>query len=200
MIKRMELRKSAAVMTAIMAVAFVLSSCKEKELKPVDVIITDPYRHYYPVIQGEMLPVAYEIENTSDETLVIQEIQTTCGCITPQDELPIMVLPKKTNTVRLAYNTIKNTGYVEHYVWLYGNFTDSNYRELRFDTNVVPPADYTRDYEVLYHEQQDKGIPSIKDMVDGESANKGYYTDDAGDIRENTRRERQEKADEIVGY
>lgn len=181
-------------------VMVLLFSCKEKQLNEVDVVIEDPHRHYYPVIQGETLPVHYDIENVSDEPLVIQEIQTSCGCLVPFDDLPIVVLPGKTGRVRLGYNSIKNTGFVEHQVYLYGNFTDSVYRELKFDTHVVPPADYTRDYEELWHEQTQRGDRTLKDLVDGDSSNKGYYTDDHGDTRENRRRERQRKADEILNF
>ena len=189
----------APVVFSMTAVALLFYSCKEKKLGEADVIIEDMQgRHYYPVIQGEILPLEYEIENVSDEPLVIQEIQACCGVLIPFDDLPVMVLPNKKNKIRLAYNSIKNTGYVELQVYLYGNFKDSTYRMLTFDTNVVPPADYTRDYEVLYHEQVKEGKVRIEDLVDGSSVNKGYYTDAKGDRRENTRRERQEKADEII--
>lgn len=177
-----------------------LCSCKEKLLKAADVVITDPYRHYYPVIQGEILPINYEIENVSDIPLVIQEIQSSCGCLLPYDDLPIMVLPNKKNTIRLGYNSNKNTGYAEHQIYLYGNFTDSAYRKLTFDTNVVPPADYTPDYEVRWREQTNNGKLSIKDLVDGYSSQKGYYTDEAGDRRENTREEREGIIDELLGF
>lgn len=187
-------------MLLALAVVLPFGACQKKKLKEAKVIITDPDRHYYPVIQGETLPITYEIENVSDIPLVIQEIQSSCGCLIPFDDLPIMVLPNKTNKIRLGYNSIKNTGHVQHQIYLYGNFTDSLYRMLQFDTNVVPPADYTRDYEVLYHEQVESGNRSIEDLVDGNSVEKGYYTDESGDIRENTRRERQEKVDELLNF
>lgn len=195
---RRKLLNLAAMVVVATVVAVVFSACAHKRLKEAEVAIEDIDRHYYPVIQGEILPINYEIENTSDVPLVIQEIQTSCGCIVPFDDLPIMVLPNKKNTIRLGYNSIKNTGFVEHQVYLYGNFKDSTYRLLTFDTNVVPPADYTRDYEVLFHEQIEKAPTKLKDLVDGSSADKGYYTDDVGDIRENTRKERQQKADKII--
>lgn len=189
-----------AAILCIGAVALPFFSCKKKNLREAEVVITDPDRHYYPVIQGEILPINYEIENVSDNPLVVQEIQTSCGCLVPFDDLPIMVLPNNKNTIRMAYNSIKNTGHVQHQIYLYGNFTDSAYRQLNFDTNVVPPADYTRDYEVLYHEQMEKGNKNIQDIVDGNSVEKGYYTDEHGDLRENTRRERQEKVDELLNF
>lgn len=188
----------AAAVISVISLVVPFSGCKEKNLKAADVVIEDVDRHYYPVIQGEFLPINYEIENVSDVPLVIQEIQTSCGCLVPFDDLPIMVLPNKRNTIRLAYNSIKNTGFVEHQIYLYGNFKDSTYRLLTFDTNVVPPADYTRDYEVLFHEQAEQPSTNIEDLVDGQANTKGYYTDDTGDIRENTRQERQKKADEII--
>lgn len=199
MIINIRSRAGAAMLMAIVA-AMIFPSCREKALKEIDVTIQDPDRHYYPVIQGEILPINYEIENLSDEPLVIQEIQTSCGCLVPYDDLPIMVLPNKKNTIRLGYNSIKNTGYVNHQVYLYGNFRDSTYRLLTFDTNVVPPADYTRDYEVLYHEQAEGGNKSIADFVDGNSVEKGYYTDADGDPLENEREERQKQADEFINH
>ena len=190
--------KKAATVFSLMAVALPFFSCRDKKLEEADVMIEDVNRHYYPVIQGEILPITYEIENPSNIPLVIQEIQTSCGCLVPFDDLPIVVLPNKKNTIRLGYNSNKNTGFVEHQVYLYGNFKDSTYRLLTFDTNVVPPADYTRDYEVRFHEQNERAQKKFEDLVDGDSNEKGYYTDDKGDIRENTRQERQEKADKVV--
>lgn len=150
-------------------------SC-DKELKPASVILVDPVRHYYPVLQGEMMNLSYEIENTSDNPLFIQEVQTTCGCVVPREELPIVILPHKIGFVNLTFNTIKNTGYVNHFVYCYGNFKDSTCIEFEFDTNVVPRADYIHDYEQLWQEQT-KGAESIRDFVDGMPGQKGYYTE-----------------------
>ncbi|MCH5224765.1 MAG: DUF1573 domain-containing protein [Muribaculaceae bacterium] len=175
---------------------FVLSC--ERELKPVDVEITDPKRHYYPVIQGELLGITYEIENMSKDPLFIQEIQTTCGCMVPQDKLPIVIPPKQKGKVHLTYNSTKNTGYVEHFAWLYGNFSDSTWRELQFDTNVVPPVNYTPDYEELWHQVETKS-PNMKDLVDGKSTEKGYYTDEWLDPREENREEIQDQVNDLLG-
>lgn len=172
---------------ALAATCLLLASGCEKKLEPAQVEIIDPVRHYYPIVQGEQLSVSYEIENTSKEPLVIQEVQTTCGCLVPADLLPLVVLPNKTGRLNLTFDTTKNSGAVEHFIWLYGNFTDSTYRELKFDTNIVPPADYSRDYEQLYHERN-HGTRTIKDMVDGLSSEKGYYTN-SGDPREKVKEE-----------
>lgn len=147
----------------------------QKELQPAEVIITNPSRHYYPVVQGEIMDIKYEIENISDNPLFIQEVQTSCGCVVERNDLPIVVLPHKKGFLNLYFNTIKNNGYVEHFIYCYGNFKDSSMIELHFDTNVVPPADYFHDYEQLWKEQKkNKGEKHIRDNNNYD--NKGYHT------------------------
>lgn len=152
-----------------------LVSCK-KELKPATYIVVDPVRHYYPIIQGQKLGITYEIENTSDNPLFIQEVQTTCGCMVPRDELPIVILPHKSGYVHTEFNTIKNTGYVCHYIYCYGNFSDTTCIELQFDTNVVPNSDYIRDYEQLFMEQSNSKN-ALREFMTDDGEYKGYYTD-----------------------
>ena len=171
-------------------------SC-DKELKPASVIVVDPVRHYYPVIQGEMMNLSYEIENTSDNPLFIQEMQTTCGCIISRDDLPVVILPHKVGYIHLTFNTIKNTGYVDHFIYCYGNFQDSTCVELEFDTNVVPRADYVHDYEQLWQEQT-TGSSSIRDFVDGMPGQKGYYTNPEMSPRTRRKEAVQEVIDEVA--
>lgn len=152
-------------MLAMLAVTVLVFASCNKRLKPASVLIADPVLHLNPVPQGEALKILFEIENTSNNPLFIQEIQTTCGCIIPKNELPIVILPHRMGTIHLAYNTIKNTGYVDHFVYCYGNFDGEDHIELEFDTNVVPRADYIRDYEQLvteFPEMFDK-VPSLFD-------------------------------------
>ena len=176
----------------------VFLSC-EKKLGEAEVDIIDPRRHYYPVIQGELMGVTYEIENTSKNPLFIREIQTTCGCLIPNDELPIVILPNQTGKVSLSYNTTKNVGFVEHFIWLYGNFRDSVWRELQFDTNVVPPRDYTRDYEMIFRDVQ-TGAFEMKDLINGKSSEKGYYLEDWSDPRDENREDIQNEVDRLIGF
>ena len=179
--------------------AVILTVACDRQLKLVDVDITDPKRHYYPVIQGELLGITYDIENTSDHPLFIKEIQTTCGCMINNDQLPLVIPPKHTGKVHFTYNSTKNTGYVEHLAWLYGNFTDSLWRELQFDTNVVPPVDYTPDYEELFHKVQTRSA-DIKDLVDGKATEKGYYTDEDIDPRAENIEETNKEVSNLVGF
>ena len=124
---------------AILAVMVLVFASCNKRLKPATVLVANPVQHLNPVPQGEPLKILFEIENTSNNPLFIQEIQTTCGCIVPKNELPI--------------------------VYCYGNFEGDNHIELEFDTNVVPRADYIRDYEQLSieHPESFKKVPSLFD-------------------------------------
>ena len=172
-------RRQLCILHCALCISIVLSGCN-KELLPAEVIIIDPVRHYYPVVQGELMGVNYEIENISDNPLFIQEVQTTCGCLVARDDLPIVVLPHKKGFLHLEFNTIKNNGYAEHFVYCYGNFKEGNMIELQFDTNVVPQADYSRDYEQLWKEQKkDVGVKRRRD--DGTYDVKGYYIGDSED-------------------
>ena len=164
----------------------------EKRLKPATVIIVDPVRHYYPVVQGEIMRVSYAIENVSENPLFIREVQTSCGCLTQNNELPIVILPHKQGYINVDFNTIKNTGYAQHFIYLYGNFKDSSLVELQFDTNIVPPGNTSPDYEELWQEQTGT---TIKDAVDGTSGEKGYYVDPGIDTRQKSRQEIQRKVD-----
>ena len=164
----------------------------EKRLKPATVIIVDPVRHYYPVVQGEIMRVSYAIENISENPLFIREIQTSCGCLTQNNELPIVILPHKQGFINIDFKTIKNTGYAQHFIYLYGNFKDSSLLELQFDTNIVPPGNTSPDYEELWQEQTGT---TIKDAVDGTSGEKGYYVDPGIDPRQKNQQEIQHKVD-----
>lgn len=183
---------------SLLIIIIFFASCGDRQLQEAQVEFVDPYRHYYPVLQGEVLGVTFEIDNISENTLFIQEVQTTCGCIVPLDELPIVIFPKRSAFLHLAYNTNKNTGFVSHYVWCYGNFADSAYRELQFDTNIVPASDYIRDYEQLYREQPELPF-TPKDLVNGKLTDRGYYTDESmEDPRAREQRENQEMMDEFL--
>lgn len=188
--------RSLTTLLVVAAVSIVLCSSCETELKPANIIIEDPIRHYYPVIQGQTLGVTYTMENISDNPLFIQEIQTTCGCLIPRDKMPIVILPHKRGAVHVDFNTIKNTGYVCHYIYCYGNFKDTTCVELQFDTNVVPEADYIRDYEQLWFEQNEPD-KSMREFVDGDASQKGYVTDEGLDPRNENKEAVQEEVDRL---
>ena len=152
-----------------------LGSCR-KNIGMTTVAVADSVRHYYPILAGDVLTLSYELENTGDQPLIIRDIQTSCGCIVPELDTR-MLLPGKQVRLLFKYESAKNIGYVEHTIRIYGNIKPNGVYKLKFDTNVVTHADYTRDYEELYKEEVERSN-IIRGLVDGDESEKGYWTDD----------------------
>ncbi len=131
-------------------------------------------RHYYPIKQGQQLELMFTITNTGDAPLIISEIQPSCGCIILDKSSHIIIPEDGIRQFKATYNSIKNVGEVVHRIRIFGNMLPHGKAELKFDVNVVPDADYTRDYEELYQDFNTKnGI--VREMVDGKESELGYY-------------------------
>ena len=162
---------------AIIATMLIPMGCKRR-LGPTNIEVEDSIRHYYPVRQGQQLNIVYKIGNKGPEPLKITDIQPSCGCIILAQDAERVIPPGGTTYLQMKYNSNKNTGYVQHTVRIFGNIAPHGLAILRFDVNVVPDADYTRDYEQLYKEYNLKnGI--VDDIVGGKERDKGYYVDSA---------------------
>ena len=185
-----------------------LTACK-KRIGMTTVEVPDSVRHYYPVIAGQELNLMYDLTNTGDQPLIIRDIQPSCGCIVTMPPSR-MVLPEKSIRLKFTYQSAKNIGYVQHVIRIYCNVPPNGIVKLVFDTNVVPHADYTRDYEdtnvvphadytrdyeELYKEAVERN-QLIKGKVDGEVNEQGYYVDIEKDSRSHEQypwREEEEK-------
>ena len=164
-----------AIKVLLLFAAMTITNGCSTKMEYTTVKINDEIRHYYPIMAGRKLVLSYEIENTGKAPLVISEIQTTCGCITSTEERLIVPEGQK-SILNFEYDSSKNIGYVENEILLYGNFDSTSVYRLYFDINVVPHADYTKDYEELYNESVDKKIISSKKEEDRKNR-KNYYTD-----------------------
>lgn len=172
----------------------VLPGCR-KVVGTTTVEVKDSVRHYYPVIAGQVLNLSFVIKNTGDQPLVIRDVQASCGCIFPDKEREAirrggekrMLLPGNKTTLFFKYESAKNIGYVEHEIRIYCNAEPRGIVRLLFDVNVVPQADYTRDYEELYKEAVERS-DIIRGLVDGDESEKGYYVDIEHDSRSGERR------------
>lgn len=153
-------------------------SCMNIADKKTSIEIDDNDRHYYPILAGQIKDVSFNIKNTGKNPLLITDVITSCGCLDVDGEKSVITIPPgKERLITFSYNSAKNVGYVKHYITLYGNFEKDLFKELVFDINVVPNAMYTKDYEELYAEEVKKS-GSIKEFVDGDANNKGYYMDE----------------------
>lgn len=122
-----------------------LMACSGR-IEPTSARVVDPVRHYYPMVAGDRLTIAYEIENTGSNPLVISEIQTSCGCLAYDEGKRIIPAGDKDSVV-FSYDSGKNHGRVEHQIRLYGNFESQSVMLLEFNVEVVPRSEHTQDYE-----------------------------------------------------
>lgn len=152
-------------------------SCQH-ELEDNDKVSTfeleDPYRKYFPVIQGQPLTMFFKIINTGDYPLYIYDVLPSCGCTTVKH--PRAIAPGLEGFIELEFNSNKNLGHVGVYTTLVTN-TKQKYHTFFFETNVVPDALYIKDYELIYYEtmRDEKGF--VQEFVDGNANQKGYIVD-----------------------
>lgn len=158
----------------ITLISLLLLGCK-KQLQPTSVEIKDPIRRYNAIKQGEDLIISFQVWNTGPHPLVIKEIQTSCGCLTTAEDSKIFVPVDGKRKIQFKYNSTKNIGLVSNTIWIYGNIIDKGVAKMKFYVNVVPDADYTRDYEQLY-EQYNLKNGVVKEAVDGKASERQYYT------------------------
>lgn len=161
------------------------SSCR-KEVGSTSLLILDSVRHYYPVVMGEDLELVYRIANIGTEPLVITDIQPSCGCVVTDGETEAIIPPGQETKLSFKFDTNKNVGYVHHTIRIFGNITPSGMAQMTFDCNVVPPTNSSVDYEENWHERKAKEL-AVKELVDGKTGQKGYWTDDGRSDREHSR-------------
>lgn len=167
-------------------VIFILMTSCDFEEKLVDVRIIDPVRHYYPIIQGQELQIIIELENRSEAPFKITDILTSCGCVVVNRATFDVVPGNSTAFLELTYNSNKNIGLVNHFIYIYGNLKEGDNIEANFDVHVVPDALYTPDYEELYRKEVEKE-GGLKNLVDGNETERGYYISSEDNEGENNR-------------
>ena len=167
------MNKSISYIILLIAFPFYFTGCK-KEVRPTSMTIKDSIRHYYPIKQGQQLELMFTITNTGDAPLIISEIQPSCGCIILDKSSHIIIPEDGIRQFKATYNIIKNVGELVHRILILATMLPHGKAELKVDVNLVPDADYTRDYEELYQDFNTKnGI--VREMVDGKESELGYY-------------------------
>ena len=165
------------LLISLFALTALLTACSE-EVPFTEVEVTDPVRHYYPILQGSQLDISVQLINKGDSPLVIRDIQPSCGCILSKisEDGELVVPPGQPIIISLTYDSKKNVGRVEHTIRFWGNIKPDGVAQLRFDVNVVPDANYHHDYEELYSESNGGiDLSDTADIVPG--SRRGYYVD-----------------------
>ncbi|MCR5003824.1 MAG: DUF1573 domain-containing protein [Bacteroidales bacterium] len=165
----------ALVMTATVIASLATNSCGKK-VEYTSILVQDSIRHYYPMIQGQELEIAYRIANIGKEPLVLIDIVPSCGCISTDGKINNIILPDKELTLQFRYNSSKSVGLVEEKIYLYGNIEPDGEAVLKFDVNVVAPYGKSPDYEEHYYEES-KLERLIKGTTAGYEQERGYWID-----------------------
>jgi hypothetical protein len=85
--------------------------------------------HDFGQIEESVGTIATEftLKNTGDAPLLIQRIQASCGCTTPEyTNEPI--LPGKTGTIKVTYSTVGRPGTFNKEVTIFTNVPDAIYK------------------------------------------------------------------------
>lgn len=168
---------SAATLLLFLCALFTGTSCS-KTLPMTDIMIQDSIRHYYPLVQGTDLILLWRVANVGNTPLVLTDIQPSCGCVvTDQDENNV-IPPGKQKLLKFTFRSEKNSGYVKHTIHLFGNISPKGMASMVFDLNVVVPALGSPDYEEQHKDRNEFDITAgVKSLVDGNEAQRGYWTD-----------------------
>ncbi len=160
---------------AVSVLSLCLSACKSDNPKNLTTLkIEDPYRKYFPIVQGQKLKITIKVQNTGEEPLLITHVLPSCGCTTAK--FPKVIGAKDYGIIQMEYNSIKNIGQVGFHTTILANTKEKSHTFF-FETNVVPDALYTKDYEELYEAQKENIKGSVEEMVDGAANQKGYIVD-----------------------
>lgn len=168
------------ILTLLLCVAalFTQTSCS-KRLPMTTILIQDSIRHYYPLVQGTDLVLVVRVANVGITPLVINDIQPSCGCVAVAADENNVIPPNKDKLFTFTFRSEKYSGYVRHTIRFFGNIVPKGFADMVFDTNVVTPALGSPDYEEQHKERTEFDIAAgIKTLVDGNEAQRGYWTDE----------------------
>jgi hypothetical protein len=160
-------------------ISLLTSGCKETDtenqfLAKTTMEIEDPVRHYYPILQGLKQNIIVKVTNTGEEPLKIYKVLPSCGCTIAKFSTSA-IAPGNDAFIEMEYDSNKNIGYVGIYTTIIAN-TEKHHHTMFFDLNVVPESLHTKDYEELYHiEQEKKG--GLQELVEGKTNERGYLVD-----------------------
>jgi hypothetical protein len=88
----------------LLASAFVLTLSVMAQPKPEDVIKVNTEKHNFGKIKvGTPVTYSFEIKNTSDKPIVVENTSTSCGCTTPE-KIVDPIMPGKTALLKVQYN------------------------------------------------------------------------------------------------
>ncbi|GAB3314002.1 hypothetical protein GCM10027299_01610 [Larkinella ripae] len=118
-------------------------STKELSGKMPKIVFTDTGVYDFgDIAEGDTVARNFKFKNEGEFPLIINNIQTSCGCTTPEwPKKPIE--PGQEGSIRVLFNSQGKRGVQNKTVTVYAN-TDPAYTELAFRVMVNPRADSAR--------------------------------------------------------
>jgi hypothetical protein len=105
----------------------------------VRAVFQETAHNFGKVKQGEVLTHEFVFKNSGDATLVVERVETTCGCtaaLVSADKIG----PGKEGKIKVSLDTHGYSGRMSRYVYLVSNDADSPRRELTITADIeVPP-------------------------------------------------------------
>jgi hypothetical protein len=89
------------------------------------VVVGEPVYNFGDIKQGEVVENTFTVKNTGSAPLVISNIQTTCGCTTPNYEKGTAISPGETSEILVRFNSRGKVGRQDKKVTIFANTPES---------------------------------------------------------------------------
>lgn len=137
MSKRSALRFGAVL---VYAAAFLFASGAAVAAKKARAVFKETAHNFGKVKQGEVLVHEFVFKNEGDEPLVVERVETTCGC-TAALLSEQKIDPGKEGRVKTTFDTRGYSGRLTRYIILVSNDAEKRRRELALTVDIeVPPS------------------------------------------------------------
>lgn len=88
----------------LLATAFVFTYAAMAQPKPEDVVKVNTEKYDFgKIVQGTPVTYSFELTNTSDKPLVVENSWASCGCTTPE-KITEPIMPGTTAKLKVQYN------------------------------------------------------------------------------------------------
>jgi len=158
-----------------------VTSCNTKpDINKVDkttLHVIDSIKHYYPIAHKKELNIPFRIVNTGKNTLYIDSAETSGNCIIIKNSPGGPVKPGRETFFNLQYKSEGLFGYNKHYITFVANTYPHTRHTLVFDVIIVPDEfGYGDGFDYRYEPSYNKK-GGIKEAVEGDETQQGYYVD-----------------------
>jgi Protein of unknown function (DUF1573) len=120
--------------------ALLLASAAPAQSKKPRAVFKSTVQNFGKVKQGDVLTHEFVFKNEGDAALIIERVETTCGCTAAlvSDQ---KVLPGKEGKIKTTFDTRGYAGRMTRYIYLVSNDSGGERTELALSADIeVPPS------------------------------------------------------------